>query len=117
MIDTLKKYHVYEDWQVDSAAIANWHVGKEPNIRSLNIMKKYKLPYKNKARQIRVSDFHEFDYIFGMDFYNMAELDACKPQGSKAKLLLLGDFGLPGTERVIEDPYCVIFPLRFKHFL
>lgn len=107
MTDVIKKHNVEEDWQVDSAGIADWHVGKEPNSRSLNIMKKYKLPYNNRSRQIRYSDFNEFDYIFGMDLYNMRELGACQPQDTKAKLLLLGDFGLPQSERIIEDPYGV----------
>lgn len=108
MIKLIEKYHVEEDWQVDSAGIADWHVGKEPNSRSLNIMKKYKLlPYNNRSRQIRASDFDEFDYIFGMDLYNMRELGASQPQGTKAKLLLLGDFGLPQSERIIEDPFGV----------
>ncbi|XP_046803749.1 low molecular weight phosphotyrosine protein phosphatase 1-like isoform X1 [Lucilia cuprina] len=114
MIATIKKYHVYEDWEVDSAAIADWHVGKEPNIRSMNIMKTYKLPYKNRARQIKASDFNEFDYIFGMDLYNMAKLDACMPQGSKAKLLMLGEFGLPESDRIIEDPYCARTDAAFE---
>ncbi|KAM7364423.1 low molecular weight phosphotyrosine protein phosphatase 1-like [Cochliomyia hominivorax] len=105
MIATIKKYKVYNEWQVDSAGIMHWHVGKEPNERSLKIMKKYNLPYSNRARQIRPSDFEEFDYIFGMDLYNLRDLDACAPQGSKAKLLLLGDFGLPKEDRIIQDPY------------
>lgn len=107
MVATIQKHHVYEGWQVDSAGIANWHVGKEPNERSRKIMKKYKLPYNKRSRQIKVSDFYEFDYIFGMDLYNVAELNSYIPQDSKAKVLLLGDFGLPEAERIIEDPYGV----------
>lgn len=106
---TIKKYHVYDQWQVDSAGIMHWHVGKEPNEFSLKIMKKYKLPYNNRARQIKPSDFEEFDYIFAMDLYNLRDLGECMPEGSRAKLLLLGDFGLPKSDRIIEDPYGVSF--------
>lgn len=56
--------------------------------------------------QIQVEDFHEFDYIFGMDENNISNLQQEAPQGSKAKILLLGDFD-PEGDRIIRDPYYV----------
>lgn len=52
-------------------------------------------------------DFQEFDYIFGMDESNIKHLERLAPKNSKAKILLLGDFGLPKNERIIIDPYFV----------
>lgn len=109
MIDAIKRAGVYNDWQVDSAGIADWHVGKPPNARSLCILEKYKLPYNSVSRLIKSSDFEEFDYIFGMDYYNMDDLRRRAPPGSKAKLLMLGHFGLPDSEHIIDDPYGVSF--------
>ncbi|XP_005186462.2 low molecular weight phosphotyrosine protein phosphatase 1 [Musca domestica] len=105
MVDTIKKAGVSDEWEVDSAAIGGWHVGNPPDHRALSTMKKHDLPYTNKARQIKSKDFEEFDYIFGMDEENMDDLASRAPKGSKAKLLMLGDFGLPKAERIIEDPY------------
>ncbi|CAG0897158.1 unnamed protein product [Cyprideis torosa] len=93
-----------EEWDCDSAAIGPWHIGKAPDPRARSVMGKYDLKRKHKARQIRGSDFMEFDYIFGMDEDNMADLEAEKPKGSKAHLLLLGEFD-PEGERIIRDPY------------
>lgn len=56
--------------------------------------------------QIQEEDFHEFDYIFGMDENNVSNLKGQAPQESKAKVLLLGDFD-PEGERIIRDPYYV----------
>lgn len=43
-----------------------------------------------------------------MDENNISNLKGDKPEGSKAKILLLGDFD-PEGERIIRDPYYVIF--------
>ncbi|XP_037948626.1 low molecular weight phosphotyrosine protein phosphatase 1-like [Teleopsis dalmanni] len=105
MVDTISKAGLSNEWKVDSAAIGGWHVGNSPDQRALSTMKKHGLPYKNKARQITSKDFNEFDYIFGMDDENMSDLESRAPAGSKAKLLMLGNFGLEKSDRIIEDPY------------
>lgn len=58
--------------------------------------------------QITSEDFHQYDFIFGMDEANMRDLKKKAPSGSKAKLLLFGDFD-PQGDRIIRDPYYVSF--------
>ncbi|XP_070507025.1 low molecular weight phosphotyrosine protein phosphatase 1-like [Chironomus tepperi] len=103
-IDIVKKRNLTDKFYIDSAAIGSWHIGKKPERRALETMKKHNLEYDNKARQITTEDFRKFDYIFGMDDENMSDLDERKPSDGKAKLLLLGDFD-PKGERIIRDPY------------
>ncbi|XP_055906609.1 low molecular weight phosphotyrosine protein phosphatase 1-like [Eupeodes corollae] len=105
MQDTIEKAGVAKDWEVDSAGIGDWHAGNSPDYRALNIMKNHGLKYSNHARQIRNIDFEQFDYIFGMDDENMDDLNRLAPKGSKAKLLMLGNFGLDKKDRIIKDPY------------
>lgn len=64
------------------------------------------MAYDNRARQITDDDFREFDFILGMDEYNLNDLNDFKPDDCTAKILLLGDFDSLG-ERIIRDPYCV----------
>lgn len=64
--------------------------------------------------QIVPEDFNHYDYIFGMDEANMRDLNKRAPKGSKAKLLLFGDFD-PQGDRIIRDPYYVC--TYFKLFL
>ncbi|CAH2050728.1 unnamed protein product, partial [Iphiclides podalirius] len=99
-----------DKWEIDSAAIGGWHVGNPPDWRALDTMKKHNVPYNNCARQITSEDFNHYDYIFGMDESNMRDLKKRAPQGSKAKLLLFGDFD-PQGDRIIRDPYYMIVPL------
>ena len=58
-----------------------------------------------RARQIRKSDFDEFDLILAMDSSNLRDLEALRPEGSSATLSLLLDY-LPGQEgQSVADPY------------
>lgn len=107
--DTIDKNGVNGTWSVDSAAIGGWHVGNSPDHRALSTMKKHGLKYTNRARQITNKDFEDFDYIFGMDRENMEDLERLQPKGSKAKCLMLGDFGLEKSDKIIKDPYYVSF--------
>ncbi|KAJ8921147.1 hypothetical protein NQ315_013618 [Exocentrus adspersus] len=59
---------------------------------------------KGANKKIKTQDFHEFDYIFGMDDDNISDLRDMEPPQSKAKILLLGDFD-PEGQRIIRDPY------------
>ncbi|EDV90683.1 low molecular weight phosphotyrosine protein phosphatase 1 [Drosophila grimshawi] len=104
MTDVLVKLNL-QSVVVDSAAIGPWHVGKRADPRALSTLKNHDLKNTHIVRQITKQDFNEFDYIFGMDEENMSELRRLAPNGSKAELLLLGDFGLSKENRIIEDPY------------
>lgn len=105
-IDIVKKAGRIRDWHIDSAAIESWHVGSRPNARAVAIMDKYLLAYDNRARQITVDDFYTFEYILGMDSYNVEDLEEIRPTDAQAQIYLLGDFD-PEGEKEIRDPYCV----------
>lgn len=105
-VDAIGKAGVEDKWEVDSAAIGSWHVGRNPDSRAMGIMSKYNLAYTNKARQIRKEDFKHYDYIFGMDDENISDLKDLAPRDAKAKVLLLGEYD-PQGERIIRDPYYV----------
>lgn len=102
----MKKAGEEAKWEIDSAAIGAWHVGRSPDNRALATMEKHNLPYKNKARQIKGADFKKYDYIFGMDEDNIDDLKGLCPKDGTAKILMLGDFD-PEGDRIIRDPYYV----------
>ena len=95
------------DWLVDSAALVGYHSGSLPDERALNVLERHGFRYNKVARTIKSEDFKEFDYIFGMDLENVAELKRRLPKQSKAQILLLGDFGLKDSDRIIHDPFYV----------
>ncbi|XP_030371725.1 low molecular weight phosphotyrosine protein phosphatase 2 [Scaptodrosophila lebanonensis] len=111
---TIEKADLSHEWYVDSAGIEGWHSGCEADPRTLNVLANHNIKYNNRARVLLLQDFEQYDYIFGMDQSNMASLKRMAPQDCKAKLLLLGDFGLKPDDRIIEDPYYYVGEAPFE---
>ncbi|TKR64998.1 hypothetical protein L596_025462 [Steinernema carpocapsae] len=96
-----------DEWHVDSAAIIDYHVGKQPEKRTLITLEKHGITgYKHKVRQVTTKDFRTFDYIFGMDDSNISDLnDLYHLAGNAtAKVELLGSYDSENV-RIIPDPY------------
>ncbi|MGN0921368.1 MAG: low molecular weight protein-tyrosine-phosphatase [Cellvibrio sp.] len=92
--------------QIDSAGTADWHTGKAPDSRSIAFAKRrgYDLS-RLRARQVKVDDFHEFDYILAMDNENLANLNAIKPKDFNGKLGLFLEYGKDVDVSEVPDPY------------
>lgn len=59
---------------VDSAGTGSWHVGETADSRTLAVLKKHKIPYDGRARQLQRADLDNFDYVLAMDADNLAEI-------------------------------------------
>ncbi len=87
--------------EVDSAGLGAWHIGNPPNPRGLKVASAR--GYDNsrqRARQVRAQDFHDFDLILAMDADNVAGLERLRPHGTRAEIRLFDPSG-----RDIPDPY------------
>ncbi|XP_017001396.2 low molecular weight phosphotyrosine protein phosphatase 2 [Drosophila takahashii] len=114
MRDVIEGAGLQGEWHVESAGIEGWHCGCRPDERVLNVLARHNIEYYSIARVLTPEDFLKFDYIFGMDRSNLAALKRMAPDYAKAKVLLLGDFGLKPDERIIEDPYYNIGEAPFE---
>lgn len=96
-----------DKFTVDSAGTGNWHAGEGPDHRSVYTAKGRGLDIsRQKARQIKVSDFNEFDHIFVMDANNLRDVTALAPNAEgKAKVKLMMDEIFPGQKVDVPDPY------------
>ncbi|EFN84527.1 Low molecular weight phosphotyrosine protein phosphatase [Harpegnathos saltator] len=91
-------------WDVESAAILEYHIGNGPEPRAMSTLRKAGIiNYSHIARKITISDFYKFDWIFGMDEYIIYRLYAMQPEDSQAKIELLGKYD-PAGEIIIRDP-------------
>lgn len=92
--------------EVDSAGTADYHVGEPPDPRSIDQAKKQGIDITHyRGRQLAQDDFHEFDYILGMDRQNMANIARVDPGTGKARVAMLLDI-VPGQEgREVADPW------------
>lgn len=91
---------------VDSAGTAGYHIGKAPDIRSIEVALRAGIDISHqRCRRFTPEDFENFDYIFAMDRENLMDLQRlARNTADLNKLyLLLEEAGIPGEE--VPDPY------------
>lgn len=94
-------------FRVDSAGTGNYHVGKQPDQRSINVAKQKGLDIScQRARQFVPEDFHRYDHIFVMDHTNHRDVLRLAPsEALKSKVQFVLDDLFPGENVDVPDPY------------
>jgi protein-tyrosine phosphatase len=88
------------DLIIESAGTGHWHIGEPPCENSIKVGKLNGVDIsKQKAQQVKKSDFKNFDLIVGLDDSNISNL---KNLGCKNPIKL-GNFGFNGE--CVPDPY------------
>jgi protein-tyrosine phosphatase len=92
---------------VDSAGTGKWHVGKQPDERSIAIAKKNGIDIsRQRGRQFTPADFDAYDYIYVMDSSNYDDvISLAQNQEQKAKVQLILNEIFPGENVDVPDPY------------
>ena len=91
---------------VDSAGTGDWHVGQPPDRRAIAVAKRNWVDISHsRARRVTSDDFWRFDHIVALDTENLADLEAIRPQGSRASLSLLLDHVAGREGEAVADPY------------
>ncbi|ORX74109.1 LMWPc-domain-containing protein [Linderina pennispora] len=102
---TVAQRQLSDQFLIDSAGTASYHVGSRPDPRSAATCKSHGVPISHHGRQVQASDFKKFDYILCMDESNLSDLLRKQPSGSKAQVALFGSYSPDNKDRIIEDPY------------
>lgn len=99
-------------WQIDSAGIGAWHTGQLPDQRMRIHGRRRGYDFSHRARQVRPSDFDDFDLIIGMDAQNISDLRELAPTPeTQDKIVPMSAFfsGYGHTGRnaydYVPDPY------------
>jgi protein-tyrosine phosphatase len=92
---------------VDSAGTGHWHVGHQPDKRSMDVATRNGLDISHqRGRLFSKEDFDNFDYIYVMDNSNYADVMAmAKTDEHRAKVRLILDEMFPGERVDVPDPY------------
>lgn len=95
------------DWKIDSAGTGAWHVGEQPDRRSIKIAKSNGIDITyQRARQFAATDLTEYDLIFAMDQSNFRNiLRLAKDPDQEGKVHLIMNVAHPGANRNVPDPY------------
>lgn len=86
--------------RIESAGLGDWHVGDPPDERAQHHARRrgYDLSAQ-RARQVRASDFEQFDMILAMDGGHLRALQKMAPPKHHAKIRLFA----AGAD--VPDPY------------
>lgn len=95
------------EFYVDSAGTAAYHVGHQPDCRSIKIAKNNGIDISHQmARQFKVSDFDNFHFIYAMDSSNYTNIVSLARNNSdigKVKLFLEENPNI--FNKNVPDPY------------
>ena len=90
--------------QIDSAGTGDWHSGQPPDRRAAEEGKRRGCEMNMRARQVRSSDFLDFDLIVAMDRSNESDLKHwAGSDPSKVRLARSFDPNADGMD--VPDPY------------
>lgn len=96
-----------EQFVIDSAGIGNWHAGQLPDSRMRERGARRGYRFDSRARQIRQSDFDDFDLLLVMDRENYRTVTSQAPdEEARGKVRMLTDYLQEhrGAD-VVPDPY------------
>lgn len=100
--------------ETESAGTGGWHQGDPPDHRSIAVGRSHGIDIGGqRARQLKVDDFTQFDLIFAMDRDNLRNLVQRAPHDSSADIHLFMDY-VSGATRDVPDPYYGT-PTDFEH--
>ena len=102
--DMAEKAGLADQLVIDSAATSTEEIGNGIHHGTMSIFRKYHIPCTgHRARQMTRRDYEEYDYLIGMDDWNirnMLRIAGSDPDHKIRKLLSFTD-----SERDIADPW------------
>lgn len=91
---------------IDSAGTGAWHMGEEPDPRSVAVAAAHGVEVGGSARQVTGEDLRRFDLVLAMDRDNLAAIEAlAEESGGTARLGLLREFDPEADGDEVPDPY------------
>ena len=93
--------------EVDSCGTGAWHTGEKADHRMRVTAKRHGIHLPSRARQLKTSDFSEFDYILPMDHSNLREVNRQLGlvDNPKSAVFLMRHFDELDQDAEVPDPY------------
>ena len=104
--ELVHRAHLDREIEVDSAGTEAYHVGEPADARAIRFAAAHGYDLRaHRARQVRLEDFKNFDYIVVMDKNNLRRMQAMAPQGLAGKVKLLMHYVSEPDTTEVADPY------------
>jgi protein-tyrosine phosphatase len=90
----------------DSAGTLDYHTGDPPDLRAQRAAERRHYDLRRlRARQVKLQDFEEFDYVLAMDRNNLVYLQELGSPAQRQKIQLFLDYATQRTSGEVPDPY------------
>jgi protein-tyrosine phosphatase len=91
---------------VDSSGTGDYHIGSQPDFRTVRVAKKHGVPIYHACRQLTAHDLEEYDYLLAMDHSNKRNIQRlASDEIQKGKVLLMRTFDQSDSHDEVPDPY------------
>lgn len=102
--DMVSKHHLSHKFDIASAATSMEEIGNDVHRGTKGILNKYKIPYsRRQARRMERKDYENYDYLIGMDSWNIRNMERIEGGDPDHKMYLLSEFCNLGRD--IADPW------------
>ncbi|KAJ2886621.1 Low molecular weight phosphotyrosine protein phosphatase [Coemansia aciculifera] len=106
LADMVAKRGLKAKFHIDSAGTARYHVGEQPDGRTVATCGKHGVPINHLGQQLVRRHFAEYDHILCMDRDNLSDCKHVKPKGQcRAKHELFGSYSKAASDLIVTDPY------------
>lgn len=102
--DMVNKKGLADSFYIDSAATSTEEIGNGPHYGTVGKLREVGIPLvPHRARQMTRADYQNFDYLIGMDSYNIKNMTRIAGGDPDGKIYLMLSFA--GSTRSIADPW------------
>ncbi|MCQ2522409.1 MAG: low molecular weight phosphotyrosine protein phosphatase, partial [Lachnospiraceae bacterium] len=100
----VKQNHLESHFEIDSAATSREEIGNTPHYGTVGKLRQEGIPViPHRARQMTKEDYEYFDYLIGMDTYNIRNMQRIAGGDPKGKIYKMMTFA--GSGRDVADPW------------
>ena len=102
--DMVNRKGLADEFYIDSAATSREEIGNGPHYGTVGKMREAGIPVlPHRARQMTRADYDEYDYLIGMDSYNISNMMRIAGGDPEHKIFQMLQFA--GSSRSIADPW------------
>ncbi len=102
--DMVNKKGLSGKFEIDSAATSREEIGNGPHYGTVGKLREVGIPVvPHRARQMTRADYDKYDYLIGMDSYNVSNMTRIAGGDPDGKIYSMLSFA--GLNRSIADPW------------
>ena len=102
--DMVNKMGLSDRFYIDSAATSREEIGNGPHYGTVQKLREVGIPVvPHRARQMTHADYDNYDYLIGMDSYNVSNMTRIAGGDPDNKIYQMLEFA--GINRSIADPW------------